>query len=147
MWVAIAAIAFTSAARAEAGLQSAKAYAHPVLEFLAKSQNQHFAVKPVSRYAPAGSARQIRAISRNASIGAWMAILPVFFIGLFPLPLSLPLSFEALAGPLRPRSSPLHSSGLHRSPSDLRACAALIGSQIIRPRPFPPLQILGFNTG
>ena len=31
MWVAIAAVAFTSVARAETGLQSAKGYAHPVL--------------------------------------------------------------------------------------------------------------------
>ena len=114
MWVAIAAIAFTSAARAEAGLQSAKAYAHPVLEFLAKSQSQHSAVKPVSRYAPAGSARQIRAMSRSASIGVWMAILPVFFIGLVS-PLTL-VSAAFIRGISRPLAAPLLPASFQRPP-------------------------------
>src|SRR5579871_3887169 len=82
MWVAIAAIALATTARAEAGLQSARAYAHPVLEFLAKGQAQHLAAKPVSRFTQPLSPRQARAIARNASIGMWRAILPVFFIGL-----------------------------------------------------------------
>jgi hypothetical protein len=114
MWVAIAAIAFTSAARAEAGLQSAKAYAHPVLEFLAKSQSQYSAVKAVSRYAPAASARQIRAISRNASIGVWMAILPVFFIGLVS-PLT-PVSAAFIRGISRPPAVSLLPASFQRPP-------------------------------
>jgi len=114
MWVAIAAIAFTSAARAEAGLQSAKAYAHPVLEFLAKSQSQHSAFKPVSRYVPAGSARQIRAISRNAGIGVWMAIVPVFFIGLVS-PLTL-VSAAFIRGISWPPAAPLLPASFQRPP-------------------------------
>jgi hypothetical protein len=110
VWVAIAAITFASAARAEAGLQSARAYAHPVLEFLAKSQIQTPAAKPgVLRFAQLGSARQINAVSRDAGTGVWMAILPVFFIGLVsPLSLVSTATIRSLyqmpAAPLLPAS-------------------------------------------
>ena len=41
MWLAIAAVAFTSVAHAETGRQSSKGYAHPVFEFLVRSQTQN----------------------------------------------------------------------------------------------------------
>ena len=110
MWVAIAAVAFASVARAEAGLQGAKAYAHPVLEFLARSQAQHAVPGPgTSRYAQRGSSRPVRAVFRDAGSGSWFAMLPVFFIGLIaPLALQPAPSTHSLgrglAEPLLPAS-------------------------------------------
>lgn len=86
--VAIAAITFASLARAEAGLQNAKAYAHPVLEFLAKSQGQHALVKTSTRFAQASSGDRFASLFRDAETGRWMAVLPVLFVGLVS-PLSL----------------------------------------------------------
>ena len=105
MWVAIAAVAFASVARAEAGLQGAKAYAHPVLEFLARSQTQHAIAGPgASRYTQRRSSRPMRAIFRDAGSGSWLAILPVFFIGLItPLALQSAPSTPSLGcGPAEP---------------------------------------------
>lgn len=115
MWVAIAAIAFASAARVEAGLQSAKACAHPVLEFLAHSQSQNPATKPgVSRFAQAGSRHQVNAMYRDASVGVLMAILPVFFIGLIP-PLTL-LSAACIRGFYQAPAAPLLPALFQRPP-------------------------------
>ncbi len=67
MWVAIAAVAFTSIARAEAGLQSARTYAHPVLDFLARSQSQNLAAHSGAfRFANPGSGRHANSRLRNA---------------------------------------------------------------------------------
>ncbi|MGA8086756.1 MAG: hypothetical protein WCA10_05580 [Terracidiphilus sp.] len=98
MWVAIAAVAFTSVAHAEAGLQSAKAYAHPVLEFLARSQSQnHAEFSGVLRFAHRGARRQSNSILRNAGSGPLIAMLPVFFIGLVsPLALVSAASLRCL---------------------------------------------------
>ena len=69
MWVAIAAVAFTSVARAETRQQNAKAFAHPVLEFLARSQAQDSAAHSgVSRFAHLSSRLQAR--SMVAMIGS-----------------------------------------------------------------------------
>lgn len=115
VWVAIAAIAFASAARAEAGLQSARAYAHPVLEFLAKSQSQSPVARPaVLRFAQLGPGRQINAVSRDARIGIWMAILPVFFIGLVS-PLTL-VSAALIRGLRQAPAAPLLPASFQRPP-------------------------------
>ena len=93
--MAFAAIAFASVARAEAGLQSARTYAHPVLEFLAGNHAaQPAAIYANPRLAPHRYSRQIKATSRDRFAVAGLAMLPVFFIGLVS-----PLS------PLSPRSS------------------------------------------
>ena len=114
MWVAIAAIAFASAGRAEAGLQSARALAHPVFEFLAKGQPQHLAAKPLPRFAQPVSARQVKASARNAAIGMWAAMLPVFFIGLVS-PLNL-ISAAFIRGPRQPLAGPSLSASFQRPP-------------------------------
>ncbi|HEY2467820.1 MAG TPA: hypothetical protein VGI45_08255 [Terracidiphilus sp.] len=115
VWVAIAAIAFASSARAEAGLHSAKAYAHPVLEFLAKSQIQNPAAKPgVSRFAQLGSRHPLKAMSRDAGIGMCVAILPVFFIGLVS-PLNL-LSAASVRGLYQVPAAPLLPALFQRPP-------------------------------
>jgi hypothetical protein len=107
LWVAIAAISLASVSRAEDGVQSAKAYAHPVLQFLA-SHSQYPVAKPaIARFAQRGSS--VSSIFRDARTGTWMAMLPVFFIGLIS-PLSLlaaqPNQYrsQASAAPLLPSS-------------------------------------------
>lgn len=108
MWVAIAAVAFTSVAHAEAGLQSAKAYTHPVLEFLARSQSQNpAAFSGGLRFAHRGSRRQANSMLSSDGSGLLFAMLPVFFIGLVsPLSLASATSIRclspALAVPLLP---------------------------------------------
>ena len=96
IWVAIAAITLASASRAEAGLQSAKAYAHPVLAFLAKSQSP-IANPAATRFVHRWSGRPINPIFPNADSGTWTAILPVFFIGLIsPFSLLVTASIRCL---------------------------------------------------
>lgn len=83
MWVAIAAVAFTSVTQAEAGLQTARGYSHPVLEFLVRSHSQNTAVHSGAlRFAHPGSRRQANSVFRNSASGALIAILPVWFVGL-----------------------------------------------------------------
>ena len=102
IWLAVAALAVASVARAEAGIESATAFANPVLHFLA-------AHAPAGTSAAASAPRLLRQSSRqhDANPGAWMAMLPVFFIGLVaPLSLISPSSLLCLgrapAGPALP---------------------------------------------
>jgi hypothetical protein len=90
IWVAIAAIAMATIARAQAGVQSATAYTHPVLEFLAShSSAAGYASSDDPRLYGHRSGRQTRsAQSDGAHPGVWTAMLPVLFIGLVA-PLSL----------------------------------------------------------
>lgn len=83
VWVAIAAIAFTSAARAETGPQGTKAFTHPVLEFLVRSHTQNAAAHSgVLRFAHSGSRPQTSSVFRNSASSALIAFLPVWFVGL-----------------------------------------------------------------
>ncbi|HVZ83951.1 MAG TPA: hypothetical protein VG893_09790 [Terracidiphilus sp.] len=89
IWVAIAAITLASVSRAEAGAQGAKAYAHPILQFLAKSYSQSTAAHPAAaRFAQRSSAHSLGALFRDSRASAWTAFLPVCFVGLVS-PLSL----------------------------------------------------------
>jgi hypothetical protein len=90
IWVAIAAIAMATVARAQAGVQSATAYTHPVLEFLAShSSAAGHATSGDPRLFVHRSDRQSRtALSDGANPGVWTAMLPVLFVGLVA-PLSL----------------------------------------------------------
>jgi hypothetical protein len=118
VWVAIAAISFASVARAEAGLQGARAYAHPVLEFLAKSQSQHAVAKSgVARFTQSGARRSFDSIFRDSGTGAWRAMLPVFFIGLIS-PLTL-LSAASIQSLRRATAAPLLPSLFQRPPPSL----------------------------
>jgi len=115
MWVAIAAVAFTSVARAETQHLNAKAFAHPVLEFLARSQAQDSAAHSgVSRFAHLSSRLQARSMLRDAGSGALIAILPVLFIGLVsPLTLVSLASIRCLG---RAPAVPLLSALFQRPP-------------------------------
>lgn len=93
MWVAIAAVAFTSVASAEAGMQPSRGYAHPVFEFLARTQTQNPGAHSAAlRFANPGPRRQANSLLRKAGSGALIAMLPVLFIGLVS-----PLTLVSLA--------------------------------------------------
>jgi len=119
MWLAIAAMAFVSLARVEAGPGSATVTGNAVLEFLAAQQNQ-------ATVSAAGSPQIVRVGSarhgsgmylHDASSGAWMSVLPVLFIGLVaPLSLVSPKSFLSLG---RTPSSPALPAKFQRPPPAL----------------------------
>lgn len=82
IWVAIAAIAMATVARAQAGVQSATAYTHPVLEFLASHSSATVTSGDASLVGHR-SDRQVRtALSGGAGSGVCAAMLPVLFVGL-----------------------------------------------------------------
>jgi hypothetical protein len=117
MWVAIAAVAFTSVARAEAGRQTVKGYTHPVLEFLARSQSHtSVASSGVLRFSQLSSRRQSGSM-RDAASGALIAMLPVLFIGLVsPLTLVSSISVGCLG---RAPAAPLLAALYQRPPPRL----------------------------
>ncbi|WP_109488966.1 hypothetical protein [Occallatibacter savannae] len=118
MWLAIAAVTFTSVATAETGRQTSRGYAHPVFEFLVRSHSQSSAAHSApSRFTNSGSHRQASSIFRGNAAGPLIAFLPVLFIGLVsPLrPLSAPS-----ADPLgRAPATPLLSALFQRPPPAL----------------------------
>jgi hypothetical protein len=111
--VAVAAITLASVARAEAGLQSARAYANPVFEFLAGNHvAQPAALHGVARQAQQRT--QARAASQAPLSGAWIAMLPVLFIGVVsPLNQLSPGSVLCLGGM---PSAPLLPGSFQRPP-------------------------------
>jgi len=118
MWLAIAAVAFTSVATAETGRHSSKGYAHPVFEFLVRSQSQNAGAHSVPlRFTNTGSLRQSSSTFRNSVSGQLIAMLPVLFIGLVS-----PLSPQALATIQslgRAPAAPLLSALFQRPPPSL----------------------------
>jgi hypothetical protein len=118
MWLAIAAVAFTSVARAEAGGPPSKGYAHPVFEFLARTQTQNPGAHSAAlRFANPGSRRQVNSIFRSSGSGAFIAFLPVLFIGLVsPLTLASVASIQCLR---KPPTAPLISALFQRPPPSL----------------------------
>lgn len=117
MWLAIAAVAFTSVATAETGRQSSKGYAHPVFEFLVRSQSQNAGAHSVPlRFANIGSHRQASSMFRNSASGRLIAMLPVLFIGLVS-PLTLSVSSVRSLG--RAPAAPLLSALFQRPPPAL----------------------------
>lgn len=115
MWLAIAAVAFTSVATAETGRHTSRGYAHPVFEFLVRSHTQNSAAHATpSRFANIGSHNQVSSIFRSSASGRLVAMLPVLFIG--------------LVSPLGPQSESAHSLG--RAPA-----APLLSALFQRPPP------------
>jgi hypothetical protein len=80
IWLAVAAIAVATLARAEAGLPKAAALTHPVLEFLSAHANSD-AFTTASGHRGGRFAGVRREPSGNGA-GAWTVLLPIFFIGL-----------------------------------------------------------------
>lgn len=117
IWLAIAAMAVATLARAQAGIQSATAYTHPVLEFLGAHGDASAATVGGPRMLLRTS-RQTRAVLfSGAGPRAWNAILPVLFIGLVA-PLSLiPAKGAQCVG--RAPSAPLLPFRFQRPPPQL----------------------------
>ncbi|HEY2859875.1 MAG TPA: hypothetical protein VGJ21_15750 [Terracidiphilus sp.] len=115
IWVAFTAIALASVAQAEAGLQSARGYAGPVLQFLAGSHASQAPATPGSpRVAQHRNQRQARVASQPHVSGTVLAMLPVFFVGLVaPLNEISPRSVVCLGGA---PSTPLLPSSFQRPP-------------------------------
>jgi len=106
VWVTIAAIALSSAARSNGARERATAGVHAALALLARGQNLPLAAKPgIPELVPRASGRRISALLLSVGIGAWMAILPLLFVAVIsPLrtltALSLPRSLRAPATPI-----------------------------------------------
>ena len=109
IWVAIAAISLASVSRAAAGPDSARVHANPVLHFLIKSHS----AAAVAKSGPAVRLAQRGTLFRDAQSGAWIAFLPVYFIGLVPLTISSSRFVRRLS-PLP--AAPLNATFLQRPP-------------------------------
>jgi len=117
MWLAIAAVAFTSVATAEASGQSPRGYAHPVFQFLVRGHSQHAGAHAVPlRFANIGSHRQAASMLRNSGSGRLIAMLPVLFIGLVS-PLTLSVASARSQG--RAPATPLLPALFQRPPPSL----------------------------
>lgn len=117
IWLAIAAIAVATLARAEAGLPKAAALTHPVLEFLsAHASGDGFAT--ASRHGSRSTG--LRHASQKDGVGAWTVLLPIFFIGLIA-PLNLISARAALSLGITP-STPALSYLFQRPPPALLSC-------------------------
>lgn len=98
MWLAVAAMAVVSLARIEAGGNNV-ASANAVLAFLAGQQNGTTVSAAGSpQIVNIGAARNGSGMYlHDAASGAWMAVLPVLFVGLVaPLSLISPRSLRSL---------------------------------------------------
>jgi hypothetical protein len=124
IWLAVAAMAVATLARAQAGIQVASAYANPVFEFLVGHQGTgaHTATGAPRRF-ERRSARQIKGALLFASnghgvdSGAWEAILPVLFVGLVT-PLNL-ISSRSVLSLGRVPSAPALPISFQRPPPSL----------------------------
>jgi len=99
MWLAIAAVAVVSLARVQGGVESATVHTNPVLAFLAGQQNATMVSAAGSpQIVRIGSARNGAGVYlHDGASGAWMAMLPVLFVGLVvPLSLISPRSILSL---------------------------------------------------
>jgi hypothetical protein len=115
IWLAVAAIAVGTLVRAQAGLQSAAAYAHPVIEFLAAHQSDRAFTDSVI---PHRSERPARIHGQSGDSGVWVALFPVFFIGLItPLNLVSSSSMRSLG---RTPSAPVLPTSFQRPPPILQ---------------------------
>jgi len=72
--VTVVAITLTSLARAQSGIEEARAYATPLIAFLAGNQ--------LAEPAPAPTAHRAASSSHTDDSGTVLNLLPVFFVGL-----------------------------------------------------------------
>ncbi len=110
VWVTIAAIALASVARADGNRQSTKAGMRAALALLTRGQGLPLSANPgMAQFVPRTAGRRIAMPLRSSSIGAWVGILPVFFVVMVAPPkadfaISLPRSGQIPAKPLLPCS-------------------------------------------
>jgi hypothetical protein len=131
MWLAIAAVAFTSVARGETGIRSSRTGAHTVLEFLARNQVHNSSANLAGfRACNFASRRQAASMLRKASTGSLTGMLPVFFIGLVsPSAFLSGASIRCLG---RAPAGPLLSDLFQRPPPSLALFSPLAPSDLIR---------------
>jgi hypothetical protein len=80
IWVAVAAMSIAFVARAQSGIQNARAYTNPVLEFLAAHQSERpDAAIGFQRFQHSRSTRVNRHLADSNTLAA---MLPVMFVGL-----------------------------------------------------------------
>ena len=115
IWLAVAAIAVATLARAEAGLPKAAALTHPVLEFLSAHANSDGGSRRRRHHGSRSAG--LRRASQNDSAGAWTVLLPIFFIGLIA-PLKLISARTLLSLGVTP-SAPALASLFQRPPPPL----------------------------
>jgi hypothetical protein len=111
VWLAIAAITLASVARAHSGMESARAYAAPVIKFLAANQ--------LTESSASSATHRSVSPSRGNVFGTAFNLLPIFFIGLIS-PLSL-LSARASLGIGRALPTPTLPGLFERPPPVLLA--------------------------
>src|ERR1700728_1342373 len=80
IWVAVAAISLASLARAQSGIETARAYANPLIAFFAGNQ--------LADSSASTSAHRAASPSTGGDVGMDLDLLPVVFVGLVS-PLSL----------------------------------------------------------
>lgn len=81
IWVAITAISLASVSRTATGTDGSRAYVNPVLHLLVKSHG----TSVVAKSGPGMRLAQRSSIFRDAQSGTWIALLPVYFVGLVTL--------------------------------------------------------------
>ena len=109
IWVAMAAISLSSLARVQSGVENARAYADPVIKFIAAAQHAD----------AEASARANRTISHAQTGATDINLLAVFFVGLLA-PLAL-ASFRALLCLERVPNAPFLRVKFQRPPPFLLA--------------------------
>lgn len=115
IWLTIAALAIASLARLQAGVEHARTYTAPVLEFLAAQQAA--AGSPAAHEFHPGAGHQTRhrrlAFLHDSGSTAWAPMLPVLFIGLI-----VPLCILSAPSSLRAGipSTPLLPASFQRPP-------------------------------
>jgi hypothetical protein len=115
IWLAVATLAVTSLARAQAGIPNATVRANPVFEFLTSNQYAAALGSDNARHSFARPAKT-RALHRVDS-RAWRTMLPVLFVGLIaPLNLVMPSSELSLN---RSSSAPALPFRFQRPPPSL----------------------------
>ena len=112
IWVAVAAVSLAFVARAQAGVQNARAYTNPVLEFLAGHPNDETVTAGgVHKYL---HPRCTRAVVHGTDSDTFAAMLPVLFVGLVsPLNVLAPRSVLCVG---RAPSAPLLPFSFQRPP-------------------------------
>ena len=99
IWVAVAAISLASLARAQSGIENARAYATPLIAFFSSSH--------LTESGASASTQLPASTSRGDAFGNAVNLLPVFFVGLVaPLNLLTARSASCLRRALPAPSQP-----------------------------------------
>lgn len=114
IWLAVVAMSIAVSAQAQSGVRNARAYATPVLQFLAAHSLDQQVAADAQRLLHRRSARADR---NGSDTGVLAAMLPVFFVGLVsPLNLVSPCGRHSIS---RAPAAPALPSSFQRPPPQL----------------------------